>query len=200
MQEEGTVEAPPMSYARAVDPSAGQTSSRIALATSELCPYFLMGLCRYGEECAYVHGETCELCGQSCLHPTDEDQRAQHNQVSATSLCNPRRLAWTYKLGHWNSLKGICDSDSLRECNCVCVMRNGGGKKKERKKTKSSSPHFIEKTDKPNLLKPHTYILFSCLPAITIFIGFSAVVIAFSRNASSTLLMFCVCVNNAKGN
>lgn len=68
------------SYAKAVDPNAGQ-SFKIAQSTSELCPYFFMGSCRYGEECTYIHGDLCELCSQHCLHPTDEEQRIEHNQV-----------------------------------------------------------------------------------------------------------------------
>ncbi|KZS05786.1 putative E3 ubiquitin-protein ligase makorin-1 [Daphnia magna] len=67
------------SYAKAVDPNAGQ-SFKIAQSTSELCPYFFMGSCRYGEECTYIHGDLCELCSQHCLHPTDEEQRIEHNQ------------------------------------------------------------------------------------------------------------------------
>lgn len=72
--------APVMSYARAVDPNAGLESAQVALSSSELCPYFLMGLCRYGEECAYIHGEVCDLCSQPCLHPLDQIQRFKHRE------------------------------------------------------------------------------------------------------------------------
>lgn len=72
---------PVKSYAKAVDPNAGQ-SFKIAQSTSELCPYYLMGFCRYGEECSYIHGDLCELCNQHCLHPKDEAQRLEHNQVT----------------------------------------------------------------------------------------------------------------------
>lgn len=75
-----TPQQPVKSYAKAVDPSAGQ-SFKIAQSTAELCPYLFMGFCRYAEECTYIHGDLCELCGQYCLHPTDEVQRSQHNQV-----------------------------------------------------------------------------------------------------------------------
>lgn len=44
----------------------------------------MMGSCRYEEECVYIHGDMCELCCQYCLHPTDEAQRQQHNQVELT--------------------------------------------------------------------------------------------------------------------
>ena len=75
------------SYAKAVDPNAGQ-SFKIAQSTSELCPYYFMGSCRYGEECTYIHGDLCELCSQHCLHPTDEVQRLQHNQVRKILSCH----------------------------------------------------------------------------------------------------------------
>ena len=86
--ETGLVE--PMSYARAVDPNAGRESQQIAQSVSELCPYYIMGSCRYEEECTYIHGETCELCFQNCLHPSDEAQRLKHHQVylvKQTPIC-----------------------------------------------------------------------------------------------------------------
>lgn len=77
-----TSQQPPVkSYAKAVDPNAGQ-SFKIAHSTSQICPYYYMGSCRYGEECTYIHGDVCELCGLNCLHPTDEAQRDEHNQVN----------------------------------------------------------------------------------------------------------------------
>ena len=35
-------------------------------------------MCRYGVGCAYIHGETCDYCGQASLHPTHLDQRRAH--------------------------------------------------------------------------------------------------------------------------
>ena len=49
--------------------------------TSELCPYYLMGECRYAEECVYIHGDMCDLCRSNCLHPVDEAQRNDHIKV-----------------------------------------------------------------------------------------------------------------------
>ncbi|GAB6020202.1 putative E3 ubiquitin-protein ligase makorin-2 [Chamberlinius hualienensis] len=45
-----------------------------------LCPFAMMGECRYGDQCAYIHGDICDMCTQACLHPTDVDQRKQHKQ------------------------------------------------------------------------------------------------------------------------
>jgi E3 ubiquitin-protein ligase makorin len=46
-----------------------------------LCPYLMQsGICRY-ENCAYDHGELCELCDKYCLDPFNEEQRKQHHAV-----------------------------------------------------------------------------------------------------------------------
>ncbi|XP_030071819.1 E3 ubiquitin-protein ligase makorin-1 isoform X2 [Microcaecilia unicolor] len=44
----------------------------------ELCPYAAMGECRYGENCVYLHGDICDMCGLQVLHPVDTAQRSQH--------------------------------------------------------------------------------------------------------------------------
>ena len=43
----------------------------------------IISLLRYGAGCAYIHGETCDYCGNACLHPTPLDQRRSHLAVSA---------------------------------------------------------------------------------------------------------------------
>ncbi|XP_045384043.1 E3 ubiquitin-protein ligase makorin-1-like [Lemur catta] len=44
----------------------------------QLCPYAAVGDCRYGENCVYLHGYSCDMCGLQVLHPTDAAQRSQH--------------------------------------------------------------------------------------------------------------------------
>ncbi|XP_061021910.1 E3 ubiquitin-protein ligase makorin-1 isoform X4 [Dama dama] len=44
----------------------------------QLCPYAAVGECRYGENCAYLHGDACDMCGLQVLHPVDAAQRSQH--------------------------------------------------------------------------------------------------------------------------
>ncbi|XP_069823729.1 E3 ubiquitin-protein ligase makorin-1 isoform X2 [Dendropsophus ebraccatus] len=44
----------------------------------QLCPYATVGECRYGENCVYLHGDPCDMCGLQVLHPTDTSQRSQH--------------------------------------------------------------------------------------------------------------------------
>jgi len=70
----------PRSWAQVVN--TGVTYPGCELTTREaesaLCPFYRVGECRYGECCAYIHGETCDYCGQACLHPTHLDQRRAH--------------------------------------------------------------------------------------------------------------------------
>ncbi|XP_075458776.1 E3 ubiquitin-protein ligase makorin-1 isoform X1 [Ascaphus truei] len=44
----------------------------------QLCPYAAVGECRYGENCVYLHGDSCDMCGLQVLHPVDTAQRSQH--------------------------------------------------------------------------------------------------------------------------
>ncbi|XP_018425994.1 PREDICTED: E3 ubiquitin-protein ligase makorin-1 isoform X1 [Nanorana parkeri] len=44
----------------------------------QLCPYAAVGECRYGENCVYLHGDPCDMCGLQVLHPTDMSQRSEH--------------------------------------------------------------------------------------------------------------------------
>lgn len=49
----------------------------------QLCPYAAVGECRYGLNCAYLHGDVCDMCGLQVLHPSDTSQRSQHIKVSS---------------------------------------------------------------------------------------------------------------------
>ncbi|XP_026550842.1 E3 ubiquitin-protein ligase makorin-1 isoform X3 [Notechis scutatus] len=44
----------------------------------QLCPYAAVGECRYGENCVYIHGDICDMCGLQVLHPADAAQRSLH--------------------------------------------------------------------------------------------------------------------------
>lgn len=44
----------------------------------QLCPYAAVGECRYGENCVYIHGDICDMCGLQVLHPADAGQRSLH--------------------------------------------------------------------------------------------------------------------------
>ncbi|XP_029016636.1 probable E3 ubiquitin-protein ligase makorin-1 isoform X2 [Betta splendens] len=40
-----------------------------------------VGECRYGINCAYLHGDVCDMCGLQVLHPTDSNQRSEHTKA-----------------------------------------------------------------------------------------------------------------------
>ncbi|XP_015245519.1 PREDICTED: E3 ubiquitin-protein ligase makorin-1 [Cyprinodon variegatus] len=47
----------------------------------QLCPYAAVGECRYGVNCAYLHGDVCDMCGLQALHPSDSAQRSEHTKA-----------------------------------------------------------------------------------------------------------------------
>ena len=58
-----------------------QVEMSVEDAESELCPFSVNGSCRFGDgQCAYVHGQVCDLCFVAALHPTHEAQRRQHRR------------------------------------------------------------------------------------------------------------------------
>lgn len=67
-------------WATVVNPTA-MAEMTVADAESSLCPFSLMDECRYGEHCAYVHGDICDLCGCPALHPDHAQQRKLHQDV-----------------------------------------------------------------------------------------------------------------------
>ncbi|XP_072296185.1 E3 ubiquitin-protein ligase makorin-2 [Eucyclogobius newberryi] len=71
---------PPQSYVDATR-SGLQAPGSAAPDSAQLCPYLLMGECRYGDGCVYLHGDRCEVCGLHLLHPTDAEQRREHEKL-----------------------------------------------------------------------------------------------------------------------
>jgi len=43
-----------------------------------LCRFHMVGECRYGDRCRYVHGYHCSECGENAVHPTDELEAVAH--------------------------------------------------------------------------------------------------------------------------
>jgi len=69
------------SWAEVVSPAGSAKNGcevSVSDAESELCPFYRVGECRYGDGCVYIHGETCDYCGQAILHPGHESQRRDH--------------------------------------------------------------------------------------------------------------------------
>lgn len=67
-----------------LDSEAAQDSKELR---KQICPYAAVGECRYGINCAYLHGDVCDMCGLQVLHPTDNNQRSEHTKVTRSSFC-----------------------------------------------------------------------------------------------------------------
>lgn len=68
-------EAPPQGSGTPAEPEKEQSTAE---TKKQLCPYAAVGECRYGENCVYLHGDSCDMCGLQVLHPVDTAQRSQH--------------------------------------------------------------------------------------------------------------------------
>lgn len=63
---------------------------------TELCPFAAHGECRYGENCLYLHGNECELCGRAALMPGDEEQNRKHQEVHRLCQYNSHLVSVLY--------------------------------------------------------------------------------------------------------
>lgn len=73
----------------------------------ELCPYSVTGICPYGLQCDFLHGDICEICGKACLHPMDKEQRKAHIE-----LCDKlfvQNMEWSFAVQRsMGKTCGIC--------------------------------------------------------------------------------------------
>ncbi|XP_067684541.1 probable E3 ubiquitin-protein ligase makorin-1 [Haliotis asinina] len=82
--------AVPSSYAKAAmvgkpdeeDISFGDDDSLYETTDNSklLCPFAAHGECWYGDNCEYLHGNICDLCGLAVLHPDEPEQQEQHRK------------------------------------------------------------------------------------------------------------------------
>ncbi|KAL3229465.1 hypothetical protein MRX96_023561 [Rhipicephalus microplus] len=70
------------SYASIVRPDGSiEKAPQSKEASLPLCPYEVASNgCPMRATCTYLHGELCDLCQKPCLHPYNEQQRAQHRE------------------------------------------------------------------------------------------------------------------------
>uniref|UniRef100_A0A8C0N5V9 RING-type E3 ubiquitin transferase n=1 Tax=Canis lupus familiaris TaxID=9615 RepID=A0A8C0N5V9_CANLF len=61
-------EAPPQGSVTKEESEKEQTAVE---TKKQLCPYAAVGEYRYGENCVYLHGDSCDMCGLQVLHPMD---------------------------------------------------------------------------------------------------------------------------------
>ncbi|XP_063306568.1 E3 ubiquitin-protein ligase makorin-2 [Pelobates fuscus] len=65
--------------------------------TEQLCPYAAAGTCHYGEECPYLHGELCDICGLQVLHPYDQEQRKAHEKLCMANFEHEMEKAFAFQ-------------------------------------------------------------------------------------------------------
>uniref|UniRef100_A0A914UT34 RING-type E3 ubiquitin transferase n=1 Tax=Plectus sambesii TaxID=2011161 RepID=A0A914UT34_9BILA len=65
-----------MSFAAAV---GGGPSKDSAVDANQLCPYFMVGQCYFGDNCGFVHGLICDMCDRAVIHPTDTVANSKHH-------------------------------------------------------------------------------------------------------------------------
>ncbi|KAK2713917.1 hypothetical protein QYM36_009714 [Artemia franciscana] len=73
----------PKTYARILSDNAAVSSEPLRNEfefpdEENLCPFMLMGSCRYENDCVYIHGEICDLCGIPCILPGNEQHKNKH--------------------------------------------------------------------------------------------------------------------------
>ncbi|XP_033647218.1 probable E3 ubiquitin-protein ligase makorin-1 isoform X1 [Asterias rubens] len=62
-------------------PNSDESATPCNGGTKELlCPFALKGTCRFGENCKYMHGDVCDMCGSACLIMDDPVQNKHHRE------------------------------------------------------------------------------------------------------------------------
>ncbi|XP_033745130.1 probable E3 ubiquitin-protein ligase makorin-1 isoform X1 [Pecten maximus] len=112
----------PFSYSNAVETNSENPKALIiqegmdpyADLSKLVCPFFAQGHCPYDEECAYIHGDICEICGMPTLHPSDLDQREKHNSECLKQLENDMELSFAIAQSK-DKVCGICMDNILEK-------------------------------------------------------------------------------------
>uniref|UniRef100_A0A914XBA9 RING-type E3 ubiquitin transferase n=1 Tax=Plectus sambesii TaxID=2011161 RepID=A0A914XBA9_9BILA len=73
-----------MSFAAAV---GGGPSKDSAVDANQLCPYFMVGQCYFGDNCGFVHGLICDMCDRAVIHPTDTVANSKHHANCRHCFC-----------------------------------------------------------------------------------------------------------------
>ncbi|KAK2187536.1 hypothetical protein NP493_162g02032 [Ridgeia piscesae] len=110
----------PTSYSQAaqsgVEPTDGSTLAMPEGGEDcEMCPYAAHGLCRYGDNCVYMHGDICEMCGRAVLHPTHAEQRTKHMQECVAA--HEEDMVLSFAVAHsQDKTCGVCMENVLEKC------------------------------------------------------------------------------------
>ncbi|XP_062977312.1 E3 ubiquitin-protein ligase makorin-2 [Elgaria multicarinata webbii] len=63
----------------------------------QLCPYAAAGMCQFGDQCLYLHGQVCEICGLQVLHPFDPEQRKLHEKMCMATFEQEMEKAFAFQ-------------------------------------------------------------------------------------------------------
>ncbi|KAF7249839.1 putative E3 ubiquitin-protein ligase makorin-2 [Varanus komodoensis] len=63
----------------------------------QLCPYAAAGICQFGDQCLYLHGQVCEICGLQVLHPFDPEQRKMHEKMCMATFEQEMEKAFAFQ-------------------------------------------------------------------------------------------------------
>ncbi|XP_033616886.1 probable E3 ubiquitin-protein ligase makorin-3 isoform X2 [Fukomys damarensis] len=72
-----------------------------------LCRYAARGQCLYGESCAFLHGDMCDMCGLQALHPLDTAQREAHIRACVEAHERDMELSFAVQRS-MDKVCGIC--------------------------------------------------------------------------------------------
>ncbi|XP_056294249.1 E3 ubiquitin-protein ligase makorin-2 isoform X2 [Pseudoliparis swirei] len=124
--------ASPHSYVQAtrtgLDPSAQQQAPPPPMGGAyqdlpQLCPYAAAGHCFYEDNCTYLHGDACEVCGLHVLHPHDPEQRRAHEKMCMLAFEADMEKAFAAQLSQ-DKVCSICMELVVQKLN-PCDRRFG---------------------------------------------------------------------------
>ncbi|ELR61102.1 hypothetical protein M91_15540, partial [Bos mutus] len=82
----------------------------------QLCPYAAVRECRYGENCACLHGDACEKCRLQVLQPLDAAQRSQH--IKSCIEAHKKDMELSFVVQHSKDMVGgICKEVVYKKAN-----------------------------------------------------------------------------------
>ncbi|XP_060036700.1 E3 ubiquitin-protein ligase makorin-2 isoform X2 [Erinaceus europaeus] len=98
-EPQASLEGKPQSYLEAIrsgldDPEA---CSSYTGGAQPLCPYAAAGECRFGDACAYLHGDLCDICRLRVLHPCDPEQRRAHEKMCMETFEHEMEKAFAFQ-------------------------------------------------------------------------------------------------------
>ncbi|XP_023264049.1 probable E3 ubiquitin-protein ligase makorin-2 isoform X1 [Seriola lalandi dorsalis] len=116
--------AAPHSYVEAIrtglDASAQDQATPPVCGPSQnlpqLCPYAANGHCFYEENCTYLHGDLCEVCGLQVLHPHDSEQRRAHEKMCLAAFEADMEKAFAAQLSQ-DKVCSICMEVVVQKAN-----------------------------------------------------------------------------------